>query len=90
MSRVDHPSVKKLDASPAPTVRRTRSIAAARDYVRSVLLEMRQVTWPGWNEVRSTTAVVIMFTFAMALYLATIDWICTKILNLVLKLPVGM
>jgi len=87
MSRVDHSSVKKLGERTAPLVRKTSFLAAARDYVRSVLLEMRQVTWPSWKEARSTTAVVIIFTFAMAFYLATVDWICTKLLNLVMQLP---
>jgi preprotein translocase subunit SecE len=47
----------------------------ARRYVADVRLEMRQVSWPTWNQVRSTTLVVLFFTFAMAAFLRVIDGI---------------
>jgi preprotein translocase SecE subunit len=40
-----------------------------RRYVEDVRLEMTQVSWPSWKQVRSTTFVVLFFTFAMAGFL---------------------
>jgi preprotein translocase subunit SecE len=53
----------------------------ARNYLRDLRLEMRNVTWPSRAQVRSTTVVVILTIFILALYLAIVDWICEKILN---------
>jgi preprotein translocase subunit SecE len=42
-------------------------------YAKDVRLEMRQVSWPSWKQVRSTTVVVLFFTFAMAAFLKVVD-----------------
>jgi preprotein translocase subunit SecE len=87
MSRT-HTSPDKSFEAHAPSSRpRTSFLKAARNYYWEVLLEMRRVTWPSWEQVRSTTAVVIFFVFAMALYLAAVDGICAKILGPALRPP---
>lgn len=57
-----------------------------RNYLRDLRLEMRNVTWPSWAQVRSTTVVVILTIFILASYLGIVDWICEKILNPVLHI----
>ena len=53
----------------------SNSIERFRRYVTDVRMEMKQVTWPTWKQVRSTTFVVLFFTLAMAVFVAIVDWI---------------
>jgi preprotein translocase subunit SecE len=61
-------------SAPVEHVRNAIShLERCRRYVRDVRLEMRQVSWPSWKQVRSTTVVVLFFTFAMAAFLKVVD-----------------
>ncbi len=62
------PSSEHVDESANP-------IERFRRYSKGVRLEMRQVSWPSWKEVRSTTLVVLFFTFAMTAFVAAVNWI---------------
>jgi preprotein translocase subunit SecE len=44
-----------------------------REYVGEVRAEMRKVTWPGKQEIYSTTVMVILTTFLFAGYFAICD-----------------
>jgi len=44
-----------------------------KEYVGELQTEMRRVTWPKWNQVRSNTVVVIFTVFAFAGYFAVVD-----------------
>jgi preprotein translocase subunit SecE len=48
-------------------------IDSTRDYVDSLKVEMRKVTWPNRKQVESTTAVVIISVFAFAGYFQVVD-----------------
>ena len=48
-------------------------IDSTRDYVDSLKVEMRKVTWPSRKQVESTTAVVIISVFAFAGYFEVVD-----------------
>lgn len=52
--------------------------ARLKDYYNELKLEMRRVTWPTWNQVRSTTGVVIAAVFAFAAYFFVVDFICGR------------
>ena len=52
--------------------------ARARNYVDELKLEMRRVTWPNWDQVRSTTGVVIASVFLFALYFFVVDFIVSR------------
>ena len=54
-----------------------------RRYVKDVRLEMTQVSWPGWKQVRSATFVVLFFTFAMTAFLKVIDLVAEFLYRLV-------
>jgi preprotein translocase SecE subunit len=45
------------------------------EFLRKVKQEMQLVHRPNWQEVRSTTLVVIVFVFLFAFYLRFMDWI---------------
>ncbi|MEQ1887063.1 MAG: preprotein translocase subunit SecE [Bryobacteraceae bacterium] len=47
--------------------------AQTKDYFEELRREMRLVTWPSWDQVRSTTGVVIFAVFAFAAYFAVVD-----------------
>jgi preprotein translocase subunit SecE len=42
-------------------------------FFHDVRVEMRQVTWPTWSDVRSTTGVVIATVFFFGVYLFLVD-----------------
>ena len=44
-----------------------------RDYFDDLKKEMRLVSWPTWNQVRATTAVVIIAVFLFAAYFWVVD-----------------
>ena len=54
-----------------------------RRYVEDIRLEMKPVSWPSWKEVRSTTFIVLFFTFAMAAFFKVIDVIAALLYKLV-------
>ena len=44
-----------------------------KDYFDDLKKEMRLVSWPSWNQVRATTAVVIVAVFLFAAYFWVVD-----------------
>jgi len=43
-------------------------------YVGEVRAEVRKVTWPGREELRKSTGVIIIFLILMALLIGFMDW----------------
>ena len=43
-----------------------------RQFLHNVRLEMRNVTWPTWNDVKSTTFVGVVATFFFGFYLGLV------------------
>lgn len=54
-----------------------------RRYVEDLRTEMRQVSWPTWHQVRSTTFVVLFFAFAMAAFMGIVSGICEFLYRLI-------
>ena len=46
-------------------------------YVDGIKREMRLVTWPGRQQVRATTLVVLITVFVFALYFGVVDYVLT-------------
>jgi preprotein translocase subunit SecE len=57
----------------------------AGDFLHDVRMEMRQVTWPTRDEVRSTTAVVIITVFFFGVFLYLVDLSVQKGLEYIFK-----
>jgi preprotein translocase subunit SecE len=55
--------------------------AQVKDYVGELQLEMKRVTWPAWKQVRATTAVVIVATFAFSAYFFVVDNIIQRLIT---------
>jgi preprotein translocase subunit SecE len=77
---------KTSDENSAPS-EQVANPASPRDrirrYVEDVRLEMRQVSWPTWDQVQATTLVVLFFTFAMSAFVFLVDTIAKFLYRLI-------
>ena len=46
-----------------------------RTYLDGVMRELRLVTWPGRDQVRATTLVVLVTVFAFAVFFGVVDYV---------------
>ena len=53
-------------------------------FLGDVRSEMDKVSWPTWDELRSSTYVVLTLSFILIIFLFVIDFVLAKILNIVL------
>ena len=63
------------DVAP-PTAPENRAIATARgipSFYRSVVMEMKKVTWPEVPDVRRATVAIIIFVLLLGLFIYLID-----------------
>lgn len=72
---------------PTRLVDRLRSYPMrSRQFLHDVRLEMRNVTWPAWTDVRATTIVVLVATFFFGFYLGiALDWPFTRVMEWLLR-----
>ena len=59
-----------------------------RTYVSEVMLELKKVTWPNWDETKRSTLIVILFTIVLSAFLWGSDQVW-KFLTDLLLLPPG-
>ena len=62
-----------------------RKYREAREFLGEVRSELKKVTWPSRQEVRSTTLVVIATSIFFGFYLWGLDLVFSRVLSLVLK-----
>ena len=62
-----------------------RKIAEGRAFLNEVRSELKKVTWPGRQEVYSTTIVVIATSIFFGFYLWGLDLVFSRVLSLVMK-----
>ena len=53
-------------------------------FLGDVRCEMVKVSWPTWEELRSSTYVVLTLSLILIVFLFVIDFVLAKILNIVL------
>ena len=58
-----------------------------RTYVSEVMLELKKVTWPSWDETKRGTLVVILFTLVLSLFLKGSDLLWKYVTDLLLLPP---
>ncbi len=68
---------KKRGNGPAATKNQVQKgrVAGARDFARSVRNELRRVSWPNRDQLRQSTAVVLIIVLALAVYVAAWDFL---------------
>lgn len=73
---------KQLAASGKAAKRSSEGIASwpsrFQAYVADLRHEMRLVTWPNADQVRSTTVVVLVTVFAFALFFGVVDFFLSR------------
>ena len=55
-----------------------------KNFLNDVRFEMSKVSWPTWEELKSSTYVVLTLSFILILFLFMVDFILAKILKVVL------
>jgi len=55
------------------------------EFFREVRAELKKVTWPNKKMLKTTTVIVVVFIFIMALYIGVIDLIFSKIIAVFLR-----
>ncbi|HET7464090.1 MAG TPA: preprotein translocase subunit SecE [Longimicrobium sp.] len=65
----------------------TRSTPA--DFFREVAEQVRKVTWPDWDQLKSSTGVIVVFVLAVALIIFGMDYVINHALALVTSLFTG-
>jgi preprotein translocase subunit SecE len=53
-------------------------------YLKETRAELRKVTWPTRQEATNLTLIVLGVTFAMALMLGAVDFVFTKLFELII------
>lgn len=56
-----------------------------REFLTEVRNEMKRVTWPSKREVYATTLVVILTSIFFGVYLATVDYTLSHLVNWVIR-----
>jgi preprotein translocase subunit SecE len=62
-------------------------IGRVREFVREVLAEFRKVTWPSRQELINSTAVVVVLTAVIAVFLGVVDVSLTRLVEWILRDP---
>ena len=62
-------------------------IGRVREFVREVVAEFRKVTWPSRQELVNSTAVVVVLTVVVALFLGVVDVGLTRLVEWILREP---
>jgi len=60
--------------------------ARLKEYFEDLKSEMHKVTWPSWNQVRATTAVVIAAVFGFAFYFMLVDLVLGRAIQRVFEM----
>tara|TARA_X000001036_G_C20257732_1_gene634877 strand:- start:377 stop:559 length:183 start_codon:yes stop_codon:yes gene_type:complete len=55
-----------------------------QNFLSDVRFEMSKVSWPTWEELKSSTYVVLTLSLILILFLFVVDFILAKILKIVL------
>jgi preprotein translocase subunit SecE len=58
-------------------------LAGPRRFVRDVRGELRRVSWPDRDQLRQSTAVVLIIVIVLALYVAAVDVVFQSLVRLV-------
>ena len=59
-------------------------IEKIKKFLSDVKFEMSKVSWPTWEELKSSTYVVLTLSFILIVFLFVVDFILGKILKVVL------
>ena len=55
-----------------------------QQFIADVKFEMTKVSWPSWVELKSSTYIVLGLSLILIVFLFSVDFLLSKILNIVL------
>jgi preprotein translocase subunit SecE len=58
-------------------------LAGPRRFARDVRGELRRVSWPDRDQLRQSTAVVLIIVFVLAVYIAAVDLVFQSLVRLI-------
>ena len=58
-------------------------LAGTRRFARDVRGELRRVTWPDRDQLRQSTAVVLIIVLVLAVYVAAVDFVFQNLVRLI-------
>ncbi len=61
-------------------------IEKIRQFLREVRAEMEKVSWPGRQEVRAATIVIIALVVLLAAFIGAVDFVVSRVLGLFFRL----
>ena len=59
------------------------------DFFREVAEQVRKVTWPDWDQLKSSTGVIVVFVLAVALIIFGMDYAINNVLRMITSLFTG-
>ena len=62
---------------------RSGVLAGPRKFTRDVRGELRRVTWPDRDQLRQSTAVVLIIVIVLAVYVAAVDFVFQNLVRLI-------
>ena len=64
-------------------------VVRTKNFTAEVVEELKKVTWPDWPQLRSATAVIIVFVIIVALIILLMDVTVRGLLNLIMGIFTG-
>ena len=61
------------------------NVSEIREFLASVPVEMRRVTWPDWEQLRNATGVIIIFVLVVAGIIGLMDVVFREAVNLIIR-----
>ena len=55
-----------------------------QEYLKEVIQELRKVSWPGKEELKGSTTVVIFFSVVMAVFVWGVDFLLSELFKMVI------
>lgn len=55
-------------------------VERTKKYFREVRAELRKVNWPNWSELISSTTVVLVTVFAVAIFIGVVDFAISNLI----------
>ena len=62
-----------------------KDMATPVGFIRETYTELKQVVWPSRKEVIRLTGIVLFLSVLVGLYIAGLDWIFAKLMEIILK-----
>lgn len=56
-----------------------------REFLSTVPVEMKRVTWPDWDQLRNATGVIIVFVLIVAGIIGLMDLVFREVVNVIIR-----